>query len=22
CATSHPYCSGVFCFTNYGLHSW
>nr|MOV53418.1 immunoglobulin heavy chain junction region [Macaca mulatta]MOV53514.1 immunoglobulin heavy chain junction region [Macaca mulatta]MOV53727.1 immunoglobulin heavy chain junction region [Macaca mulatta]MOV53797.1 immunoglobulin heavy chain junction region [Macaca mulatta]MOV53866.1 immunoglobulin heavy chain junction region [Macaca mulatta] len=22
CATSHPYCRGIFCFVNYGLDSW
>nr|MOV59454.1 immunoglobulin heavy chain junction region [Macaca mulatta]MOV60216.1 immunoglobulin heavy chain junction region [Macaca mulatta] len=22
CATSHPYCRGIFCFVSYGLDSW
>nr|MOV56693.1 immunoglobulin heavy chain junction region [Macaca mulatta]MOV59033.1 immunoglobulin heavy chain junction region [Macaca mulatta]MOV60357.1 immunoglobulin heavy chain junction region [Macaca mulatta]MOV60571.1 immunoglobulin heavy chain junction region [Macaca mulatta] len=22
CATSHPYCRGIFCFVNSGLDSW
>nr|MOX93201.1 immunoglobulin heavy chain junction region [Macaca mulatta]MOX93792.1 immunoglobulin heavy chain junction region [Macaca mulatta] len=22
CASSDPNCSGIFCFTNYGLDSW
>nr|MOX92559.1 immunoglobulin heavy chain junction region [Macaca mulatta] len=22
CASSDPKCSGIFCFTNYGLDSW
>nr|MOV53790.1 immunoglobulin heavy chain junction region [Macaca mulatta]MOV60706.1 immunoglobulin heavy chain junction region [Macaca mulatta] len=22
CASSHPYCRGIFCFVNYGLDSW
>nr|MOX91534.1 immunoglobulin heavy chain junction region [Macaca mulatta]MOX91580.1 immunoglobulin heavy chain junction region [Macaca mulatta]MOX91636.1 immunoglobulin heavy chain junction region [Macaca mulatta]MOX91657.1 immunoglobulin heavy chain junction region [Macaca mulatta]MOX91668.1 immunoglobulin heavy chain junction region [Macaca mulatta] len=22
CASSYPKCSGIFCFTNYGLDSW
>nr|MOX93116.1 immunoglobulin heavy chain junction region [Macaca mulatta]MOX94183.1 immunoglobulin heavy chain junction region [Macaca mulatta]MOX94606.1 immunoglobulin heavy chain junction region [Macaca mulatta]MOX95525.1 immunoglobulin heavy chain junction region [Macaca mulatta]MOX95689.1 immunoglobulin heavy chain junction region [Macaca mulatta] len=22
CASSYPYCSGMFCFVNYGLDSW
>nr|MOX94162.1 immunoglobulin heavy chain junction region [Macaca mulatta] len=22
CASSYPYCSGIFCYVNYGLDSW
>nr|MOV56282.1 immunoglobulin heavy chain junction region [Macaca mulatta] len=22
CATSHPYCRGIFCFVTYDLDSW